>query len=236
MLNFKQYLNEGPEDPAIFKAVFLAGGAGSGKSFIVGKTGLTSMGYKVVNSDNAFEWFLKKANIEMTPDNIFSPKGQEIRGRAKKVTQNKQLRYMNGRLGLVLDGTGRDIAKIKGVAKNLQLSGYDTAMIFVNTDLDTALKRNRERARTLPDKAVSDMWKTIQSNIGEFQRFFGKENMLIVDNSEGKDYVKETLRAYKDIRKFTNAPIANPKHKKYLDRMIMRKKRDTDKGRNKNKS
>ena len=126
----------------------------------------------------------------------------------------------------------RFIAKIKGVAGALKLAGYDTTMLFVNTDLDTALKRNRARARTLPDKEVRDMWKTIQSNIGEFQRFFGKENTLIVDNSEGKDYQKETLRAYKDIRKFTNAPVANPKHKKYLDRMVARKKRDTDKGRN----
>lgn len=55
MLTFKSFLNEGVNDPAIFKAIFLAGGPGSGKSFIVGKTGLTSMGYKVVNSDDAFE-------------------------------------------------------------------------------------------------------------------------------------------------------------------------------------
>ena len=54
MKSFKTFLNEGVNDPAIFKAIFLAGGPGSGKSFIVGKTGLTSMGYKVVNSDDAF--------------------------------------------------------------------------------------------------------------------------------------------------------------------------------------
>lgn len=228
MLRFSQYIDEGVEDPAIFKAVFLAGGAGSGKSFIVGKTGLPSMGYKVVNSDDAFELLLKKENIPMTPDGIFSVKGQELRGRAKKLTGKKQLRYMNGRLGLVIDGTGRDIAKMKVARNNLEIAGYDTAMIFVNTDLPTALKRNRERARTLPDAEVTKMWNTIQNNIGAFQTIFGKENMLIVDNSEGKDYQKETLRAYKDIRKFTNAPISNPKHKKFLDRMVMRKKRDMD--------
>ena len=60
MLTFQQFV-EGVNDPAIFKAIFLAGGPGSGKSFIVGKTGLTSMGYKVVNSDDAFEASLKKA-------------------------------------------------------------------------------------------------------------------------------------------------------------------------------
>ena len=60
MLSFQQFIDEGVNDPAIFKAIFLAGGPGSGKSFIVGKTGLTSMGYKVVNSDDAFEVSLKK--------------------------------------------------------------------------------------------------------------------------------------------------------------------------------
>ena len=93
MLSFENYLKEelkqieeGVNDPAIFKAVFLAGGPGSGKSFIVGKTGLPALGFKVVNSDDAFESAMKKAGMEMDPDNIFSVKGQEIRGKAKKLS------------------------------------------------------------------------------------------------------------------------------------------------------
>ena len=206
MLRFSQYLNEGVDDPAIFKAVFLAGGPGSGKSFIVGKTGLTSMGYKVVNSDDAFEAGMRKAGMEMSPDNIFSPKGQEIRGKAKKLTGTKQARYIKGRLGLVVDGTGKDPEKIAKQAKAVKELGYDVAMIFVNTDLDTALKRNRMRARSLPDKEVEAYWKAVQRNVGKFQRMFGKQNFLVVDNSEGKNYEKETLRAYRDVRKFTDKP------------------------------
>ena len=225
MLRFSQYLSEGVNDPAIFKAVFLAGGPGSGKSFIVGKTGLPSMGYKVLNSDDAFEFAMKKLGMEMSPDNIFSPKGQEIRGKAKTLTRTRQMRYLNGRLGLVIDGTGKDDRKLKGQATTLKGLGYDVAMIFVNTDLDTALKRNRMRARSLPDAEVEKYWKAVQVNIGEFQTFFGKDKMLIVDNSEGKDYQKETLRAYRDVQKFTKAPIGNMKHKKYLDRLKDKKKR-----------
>ena len=58
MKTFKQLilnLDEGVNDPAIFKAVFMAGGPGSGKSFIAGKTGLTSMGLRLINSDDVFE-------------------------------------------------------------------------------------------------------------------------------------------------------------------------------------
>ena len=216
MLRFQQYLEEGVNDPAIFKAVFLAGGPGSGKSFIVGKTGLTSMGYKVVNSDDAFEAAMKKAEMEMTPDNIFSPKGQELRGKAKRLTGNKQTRYIKGRLGLVVDGTGKDPEKIANQARQVQKLGYQAAMIFVNTDLDTALKRNRMRARSLPDKEVESYWKQVQRNVGKFQRMFGKENFLVVDNSEGKNYEKETLRAYRDVKKFTDKEVT-PKAKKWIE-------------------
>jgi len=216
VLRFEQFLNEGVNDPAIFKAVFLAGGPGSGKSFIVGKTGLTSMGYKVVNSDDAFEAAMKKADMEMTPDNIFSPKGQELRGKAKRLTGTKQARYIKGRLGLVVDGTGKDPEKIARQAQKIQQLGYKVAMIFVNTDLDTALKRNRMRARSLPDAEVEAYWKAVQRNTGKFQRMFGKENFLVVDNSEGKNYQKETLRAYRDVRKFTDQPH-NKKAQKWID-------------------
>ena len=45
MKDFKTFVDEGPNDPAIFKAIFLAGGPGSGKSFIVGKTALPALGF-----------------------------------------------------------------------------------------------------------------------------------------------------------------------------------------------
>ena len=95
--------------------------------------------------------------------------------------------------------------------------GYDVAMIFVNTDLDTAIKRDAMRSRTLGAKGVTEYWKAVQRNIGKFQRMFGKPNFLVVDNSEGKDYQKETVRAFRDATKFTKAPIENSKAKKWIE-------------------
>ena len=216
MLKFKTFIEEGVNDPAIFKAVFLAGGPGSGKSFIVGKTGLPVLGLKVVNSDAAFEAAMKKAGMEMTPDNIFSTQGQELRGKAKKLTAMKQAAYIRGRLGLTIDGTGKDFAKVRKQAQTLQQIGYDVSMIFVNTDLDTALQRNRERARSLPDAEVEKYWKTVQKNIGAFQTFFGKKDFIVVDNSTGKNYEKETVRAYKDVQKFLKRPPDNKLAKQWI--------------------
>jgi len=226
MLKFKHFLNEGVDDPAIFKAVFLAGGPGSGKSFIVGKTGLPVLGFKVVNSDDAFENAMKKAGKVMTPDEIFSDEGQEIRGRAKALTGKKQAMYITGRLGLVIDGTGKDFAKVRRQAKVLQDLGYDTAMIFVNTDLDTAIERDKLRDRSVGEKEVTQMWKDVQKNIGAFQQMFGKKDMLVVDNSTGKDFKKETLRAYRDVQKFIKREPDNPLAKKWIKQERAKKKRN----------
>ena len=215
-LKEEKQIEEGVNDPAIFKAVFLAGGPGSGKSFIVGKTGLPALGFKVVNSDDAFESAMKKAGMEMDPDNIFSVKGQELRGKAKKLTAAKQAMYIKGRLGLCIDGTGKDTAKLTNQAKELKKLGYDVAMIFVNTDLATAQARNKARARTLPADEVEKYWTTVQKNIGTFQTMFGKQKFTVVDNSEGKDYQKETTRAYREITKFVNAEPDNAVAKRWI--------------------
>ena len=196
-------LDEGVNDPAIFKAVFLAGGPGSGKSFIVGRTALTALGFKVVNSDAAFERALKKANIEATPENIYSPRGQQIRTGAKILTGKMMMNYLNGRLGLVIDGTGKDYAKIEKQANNLRELGYEVAMIFVNTDLDTALERNNKRARSLPDDEVKKMWNDVQKNLGKFQNFF-RQQMFIVDNSTGSNYEGAIQSTYKKIMAWAN--------------------------------
>ena len=218
MISFAEHIkeiDEGVNDPAIFKAIFLAGGPGSGKTFIVGKTGLTSLGFRVVNSDTAFENALKKAGLEMNPDNIFSIKGQGIRDRAKELTAKQQALYIKGRLGLVIDGTGRDSEKILKQKKLLEGLGYSTAMILVNTDKETALKRNDARPRRLDPDVVGDMWDEVQRNLGEYQKKF-KSRLIIVDNSEGKDYNKETLRAYRIMSRFAKAEPMNPIAKQWI--------------------
>jgi shikimate kinase len=194
-------VEEGVNDPAIFKAVFLAGGPGSGKSFTVGQTGLNALGLKLVNSDPAFEKAIKKAGGAMEPEFIFSPKGQEIRKSAKALTSKQMDLYISGRLGLIIDGTGKDYDKIKRQAESLKAIGYDVAMIFVNTDLETAIKRDQERKRTLGPKQVEVMWQDVQKNIGKFQAFF-KNEFVVVDNSIGSNWKKATTDAYKKMKKF----------------------------------
>ena len=176
-------LKEGLYDPGIFKAFFLAGGPGSGKTYVTTRvTG--GMGLKNVNSDRAFEVGLKKAGLSLKMPDAEAKQRDPIRVRAKELTGKALENYIQGRLGLVVDSTGRDYDSIARPVMLLKQMGYDCYMIFVNTSLDVALERNRRRERTVPEYITRNSWTKVQSNIGRFQNLFGMENMIIVDNSK----------------------------------------------------
>lgn len=201
MNNFKEHfdLMEGVNDPSIFKAVFLAGGPGSGKSFVVGKTALKALGFRLINSDDAFEKGLKKASLTTDPDDIASAQGQAVRAKAKAITGKVMTIALTGRQGIVIDGTGKNYAKIKKQVDMLRTIGYSVHMIFVNTDLETALSRNNSRPRSLPDDLVKKMWKDVQNNIGKFQGLF-RNRLIIVDNSANSNIDSATTTAFKKIK------------------------------------
>ena len=218
MQTFKEHveLQEGANDPAIFKAIFLAGGPGSGKSFTVGKTALPALGFRVVNSDDAYEVAMKKAGKEMNPENIFSDEGQVLRGKSKKLTNLKLSLYIEGRLGLVIDGTGRDYAAIKKQANDMKALGYEVSMIFVNTDVATAVERDANRTRTVGAELTTKLWGDVQSNLGKFQAFF-ESNFFIVDNSIGSNLEKGSMRVYKKMMSWSKSPPVNHLAKKWID-------------------
>ena len=211
-----QELVEGLNDPNIFKAFFLAGGPGSGKSFVVGKT-TGGTGLKIVNSDDVFEKYLKDAGFEMDMTTAKAELQQEprdkLRDRAKVVTKMKQDNYVGGRLGLVIDGTGAKYDKIVRQSIELKQLGYDTHMIYVNTSLDVALDRNSKRERKVSTSIATKSWKDVQSNLGKFSQHF-RRNMIVVDNNEVLEddgtLFNDVLRQIKPLlkRKVTS-PSAN---------------------------
>ena len=207
MITF-QDLQEGLNDPNIFKAFFLAGGPGSGKSYVVRKT-TGGTGLKVVNSDDAFEKLLKDANLSLKmPPEEEAPR-DVVRQRAKAITKSRRDNYVEGRIGLIIDGTGKDYEKIASQSKDLRQLGYDTHMIFVNTSLDTALQRNAERPRSVPESIVVKSWNDVQSNIGAFSQHF-RENFIVVDNNDaGEDVFVKVFKQIKGLlRKKVTSPLA----------------------------
>ncbi len=206
MKTFQQLL-EGIYDPNIFKAVFLAGGPGSGKSYVVSKV-VSGMGLKVINSDEPFERYLVKAGLSLKmPDEEQAERDIE-RKRAKKVTGAKKGHAIDGRLGIIIDGTGKDYDKMIRQAAQLQELGYETSMVFVNTTLQTALERNRKRARSVPPEIAKQGWKDVQKNLPRFQRYFGKQ-FFVADNNLGDDLTPITKAVRRAILKKVDNPIAS---------------------------
>jgi len=222
---------EGVNDPGILKAVFLAGGPGSGKTYIAKglfgipeRVNVSQSGMKMVNSDKELKYLLNKfgfgTDLDALPDDVFhnltnpkDPKYSGLRDFAKDLTGERRKQYMNGRLGMIIDGTGDDFKKISSEKKELEAVGYDCYMIFVNTSLEVALQRNENRDRILPEKIVRDSHRAVTQNLGGFQGLFGGSNFLIVDNNEHVEEEKAQKRfnmlVKQGIGKFIRRPLKN---------------------------
>tara|TARA_B110000971_G_scaffold214290_1_gene246165 strand:+ start:7626 stop:8354 length:729 start_codon:yes stop_codon:yes gene_type:complete len=235
---FEEFISEGVYDPGILKAFFMAGGPGSGKSYVATeifdfpKGAVSSVSYatglKLVNNDNAFEKGLKDAGYSVSDLSKLAKDPDEwakvmtIRTRAKRLTKKFQDNYLTSKLGQVIDGTGKNYNKIRGHRELYKDMGYDTYMVFVNTSLEIALERNQMRERKLDDSMVEKMWKEVQDNLGKFQKLFGGPNMLIVDNSKfGGDILSQVE---KQIDAHLNTPIQNPLGKRWMQEELRLRK------------
>ena len=220
-MKYYQELQEGLYDPNIFKAFFLAGGPGSGKSYVVRRT-TGGTGLKIVNSDPAFESLLKKAGLSLKmPPEEFERK-EKVRGQAKKFTEKIKQNYLEGRLGLIIDGTGKDADKILKQKASLEELGYDTYMIYVNTSLDVALKRNEERPRSLPKQTVITGWKDVQSNLGTFSNIF-RQGFIVVDNNDADE--DEFQIVWKRVQGLLRKKVTNTRAKNWMAMELAKKRR-----------
>lgn len=206
MKAFYQLL-EGIYDPNIFKAVFLAGGPGSGKSYVVSKV-VSGLGLKVINSDEPFERYLRAAGLSMKMPDSETAERDVQRLKAKRVTGARKGHAIDGRLGIVIDGTGKDYDKMISQSSQLQQLGYETSMVFVNTSLVTAQERNRKRARSVPPSIVEKGWNDVQANLNRFARYFGKD-FYVADNNTGDDLTPITKAVRRAILKKVDNPIAS---------------------------
>jgi predicted kinase len=243
-------IKEGVEDKGILKAIFLAGGPGSGKTWVTRglygipkKMTFSAGGLKLVNQDTELEMLLKKyfgtTDLDNMPEELFiditgvdfQEKSYDntsgMRAFAKSLTKARMENYVRGRLGVIVDGTGHKYQSIAKKKQRMEDLGYDCYMVFVNTPLEIALKRNLERDRVVPEKIVRDSWHDVQQNLGGFQKLFGR-NFLIVDNAKTLDEdeaIKNFNQLVKQgVNKFIKAPVKNSIGKKWIRRARLLKK------------
>ena len=216
-MKLDELFQEGVNDPHIFKAVFMAGAAGSGKTYVARKM-LDGTGLRAVNSDIAFEYLMNKENLrkDMPPEE--KEKRDQARDRAKELTGKQEDLYIDGRLGLIIDGTGKNLDKIQSINQRLKGIGYETKMLFVNTDLETSLQRNQSRfdnegGRKVDPEITKDSHKQTQKNMMLYQQEFSAKDFYIIDNSDGQedDSKKENfLFAWTELRSWLGKKPSHP--------------------------
>ena len=231
MLKLMDLLTEGVHDKGIFKAVFLAGGPGSGKSYVAKqifgipeKFNISMSGMKMINQDKEYKFLLKKHGfdpewLDTYPEDVFNHISDEMRGFTKDLAKQRKMGYMRGKLGMIIDGTGHKFQKVKAEKKELEAAGYDTYMVFVNTSLEVAQARNKERDRVLPEKILKQSWEDTRKNLGGYKSLFGGK-FALVDNSQFLDE-KEAERKFNGLAKnyiqqWSTEPIKNPIGQKWV--------------------
>jgi predicted kinase len=233
LIEGEDVIEEGVFDDGVLKAVFTAGGPGSGKSFLadvifgvrdssgkpyfanasfLGKTGL-----KYVNSDKFFEKQLKDNDIDAGDlqriekedpalwDKIQGARPDSLRNIAKGKLNMLKGFFESGRIGMLVDGTGGKYDKMVRQKETAEALGYDTMLLFVDTSEEIAVERNANRERKLPEKKVRELWSDVQNNKEAFQNLFG-DKMVVVNNDKFGPPPEEVV---KELNKFVDTPVQN---------------------------
>jgi hypothetical protein len=231
---FEQVIQEGVHDKAIFKAVFLAGGPGSGKDYVLDNT-LAGHGLTEINSDKALEYLMDREGLDKR-----MPKSEEdarniLRGSAKTTTEVRQRLALQGRNGLIINGTGDDPEKIKKIKERLEELGYESSMVMVNTEDEVSKTRNIERGqrggRTVPEKIRKEKWDSVQAARPEFAKLFGKQYTEFENSVDTRTAPKEIvdqkkeemLGIYKNIKSFVANKPSSEKAQSWIAQELQSK-------------
>ena len=171
---FSQNLSESVNDRHPFKAVFMVGGPGAGKSFVARKM-FHGENVKIINSDHILEFLMRRANmpLEFRKDSDIYQAQMDIRQKAKTINDRRMANVIDGMLSIVIDGTGKSLEKCKRQKDALEAIGYDCHMVFVDTPLHVSLERNAKRERKVDPDLVKQYWEQVHGNKDGFNTLFG---------------------------------------------------------------
>jgi len=196
MISLVQLLKEVQGTP---KAIFLAGPAGSGKSYISSQ--LIPNTFEVINSDDTYEELLKASGIglkqkDFTPDQL--SQASKLQAQARKVTQDKLAKSIEDKNNIVIDGTGAASGPVLKKKQQLEDLGYETLMLMIYVSPLTSLERNQQRDRSLMPGIVLRTWRDVNKNIETYKQAFGNDFILLNNNPKdaNREFNADLLEPY----------------------------------------
>jgi hypothetical protein len=85
-------------------------------------------------------------------------------------------------MGIIIDSTSGDQGKTFRMYRELKSAGYDVKALFIQTDLEVAQQRNKERSRSIPPKIVEKSHKAAQQVKKMLQKKMGRDFHEIENN------------------------------------------------------
>ena len=174
------------QNPHPFKAIFIFGPAGAGKSFISGKLGIPEE-FVVSNPDEDIEAqfgnfgvglkFADKSDLDNWKQQ------QAFREKLQNASQAKTANWLNTATPVIFDTTGEDVMKMSVRAEELNEAGYDVAVFQINVPPEVSVQRDKDRARTVgaPTAVISKQYQDeVQKDRGYFQLFDGYRDIRIL--------------------------------------------------------
>jgi cytidylate kinase len=184
MIKLLDLLKEVQDKP---KAIFMAGPAGSGKTFVSSQ--LIPKNLTVINVDDTYEELLKASGLGMKIADFNQDQlsqAAKLMGRAQAATKEKYAELSKSKKDIVIDGTGAAIKPILKKKAELEDLGYDTMMVMIWVSPYTSLERNASRDRALAPAIVVRTWAGVNSNIDAYRQIFGDKFILINNDPNGE--------------------------------------------------
>lgn len=217
MTTFKTFLQESINDKGIFKAIFVLGIPGAGKSYTIKSLGGT-ISPRIVNTDRASEYLSNQIGRAINSDTW-----SDFKDRSLHLTKKSLLNYINGVLPLFVDGTSNDASNILQRMGILESLGYDIGIIHVKADLDIAINRARKRAkeigRHVDEEFISDVYSRNEQNIKFLRNRVSRSSFYEVDNSNMELTNASLNKAYKKSKEFFSSSLKNPIGRRHVELM-----------------
>ena len=139
----------------------------------------------------------------------------KLMAKSVKIAKKQLSNYLDGKLGIIIDGTGASSNALGKKKKRIEDLGYDCYMIFVSTSLETAMERNQKRKeRTLLDKVVERSWQAVMDNLKTYKSMFSSNfSEVSTEGEAGKNLPPGVISS---VNKFLRKPPKNKIAIKYL--------------------
>jgi predicted ABC-type ATPase len=147
------------------KAIIMVGGPASGKSTVVAQR-FSYM--RVINSDD-----FKTQH----PD--YNPEAPElVHAWSRRLAVKAVYQAMVEEVDFVYDSTGANVERLVDVMAQAGSQGYEVTIVYVPCDIRTALERNAQRDRKVPEWVVRDRYATVLVAVEILSRYADRVEVI----------------------------------------------------------